>query len=105
MSIIPHEDSVSLEFTVRNVYGAKRFDMGGIINSDYFEKYPYGAALLALSPFYYQGILTKEISSFLEKYSLSFEYPNEIENINEFIKQYIEELDELVKLCKQNTNN
>lgn len=101
MSLIKHGDGVSLEFTVRGVYDAQRFDMGGIINSDYFDNHPYEAALLALSPFYYQDILKDEISKFLEKYSLSFEYPDEIEDMDKFTEQYIDELDSLVKLCKQ----
>ena len=101
MSVIKHGDGVSLEFTVRGVYDAERFDMGGIINSDYFDKHPYEAALLALAPFYYKGICIEEISAFLEKYSLSFDYPEDIENMDEFSQQYIDELDNLVKLCKQ----
>lgn len=101
MSIIKHGDGISLEFTVRGVYDAQRFDMGGIINSDYFDSHPYEASLLALSPFYYQGILKNEISKFLEKYSFAFEYPDEIDDMEVFTEQYINELNELVKSCKQ----
>lgn len=100
MSVIKHGDGVSLEFTVRGVYNVNRFDMGGIINSDYFDKHPYEAALLALAPFYYNGICKEEISAFLEEYSLAFDYPEEIENMNEFSREFIDKLDALVKKCK-----
>lgn len=100
MSLIKHGDGVSLEFTVRGVYNAERFDMGGIINSDYFDKHPYEAALLALAPFYYNGICTQEISDFLQEYSLSFDYPEEIENMDDFSQEFIDKLDTLVKECK-----
>ena len=100
MSVIKHDDGISLEFTVRGVYNAERFDMGGIINSDYFDKHPYEAALLALAPFYYKGICMEEISVFLEEYSLSFDYPEEIDNMDEFSQEFIDKLEALVKKCK-----
>lgn len=100
MSIITHKDGVSLEFTVRNVYNAERFDMGGVINSDYFDKHPFDAALLALAPFYYKGICVNKINNFLQEYYLSYDCVEEIENIDEFTQQFTDKLDALVNECK-----
>ena len=100
MSIIAHNDGADLELTVRGVYGVARFDMGGVINSDYFAKHPFDAALLALAPFYYNGICVDKISAFLQEYYLSYDYVEEIENIDEFTQQFKDELDTLVKECR-----
>ena len=100
MSIIAHNDGMELELTVRHVYKAERFDMGGVINSDYFAKHPFDAALLALAPFYYNGICVDKISAFLQEYYLSYDYVEEIENIDEFTQQFKDELDTLVKECR-----
>lgn len=48
MSLIQHKYGIDLEMSVRSVYNAQRFDMGGIINSDYLCKHTLPEALANL---------------------------------------------------------
>lgn len=100
MAIIKHQQGIELEMSVRSVYNAQRFEMGGIINSDHFDNKPFEAALLALAPYYYNGIHKKDINNFLEKYANSYNYIDEIDDIDEFTEQFINDLNKLIKTCK-----
>lgn len=79
--------------------------MGGIINSDHFEKHPYEAVLLSLTPFYYNGICRREIDAFLREYFFVFEYSGDIKDMDEVVKYYTSELNRMVKLCKNASEN
>ena len=64
---ITHNDAISLESVVRNVFSCDRAGMGGYIDADHFESAPFDAALIALAPLWQKGDL-HEIEDFLFKW-------------------------------------
>ena len=97
MSLIKHSDAISLEHILRRVYNCDRCGVAGLVDADVFESNPYYAALLTVTPIYYSGMSKDdhEISDFLFRYGVVFNYPDE--NLNdEAIEKYISELRALV---------
>ena len=94
---ITHNDAISLESVVRNVFSCDRAGMGGYIDDDHFESAPFDAALIALAPLWQKGDL-HEIEDFLFKWEHILRND---EDENADIRSYIRELDDLVNLLSQ----
>ena len=94
---ITHNDAISLESVVRNVFSCDRAGMGGYIDADHFESAPSDAALIALAPLWQKGDL-HEIEDFLFKWEHILRND---EDENADIRSYIRELDDLVNLLSQ----
>lgn len=50
MTLINHFEATRLENIVCSVYNCKRGGLGGLANADIFEKQPFLAAVVSLSP-------------------------------------------------------
>lgn len=100
MTLINHFEAIRLEHIVCSVYDCDRGGIGGLANSDTFEKQPFLAAVLSLSPAYQKQTEIKEIEQFFDYYKTVFDYPDE--NLtDEELKNYISKLSELVqRYCK-----
>ena len=94
---ITHNDAISLESVVRNVFSCDRAGMGGYIDADHFESAPFDAALIALAPLWQKGDL-HEIEDFLFKWEHILRND---EDENADIRSYIRELDDIVNLLSQ----
>ncbi len=90
---IDHGEAILLESIVRQVYSCERSGMGGYIDADHFEAEPFDAALIALAPLWKKADF-HELEDFLYKWEWPLRTEKNENNIN--IKDYIEELDELV---------
>ena len=90
---INHKYAVELEFIARKVHGCERFAMGGLINSDHFERHPFDAALIALVPLW-KSIESIRLEEFFCKWESTLHCDEECED--EIIVEYIQELQELV---------
>jgi len=68
MTIINHSEALRLEDIVCNVYNCGRCGIGGLASADKFEKQPFLAAILSLSPIYMNQKENKEIEQFFDYY-------------------------------------
>jgi len=98
---INHHDALSLEWIARGIYNSDRLAFGGMISADYFEVHPFDAAVISLAPFYHKNINNKDIKSFIEKYRKAFDQFEKQKNPDQFVSEYVRELEELVVELKQ----
>lgn len=49
---VTHNDGVTLEHIVSNLYDCNQGGMGGIIDASHFERNPFHAALICISKLY-----------------------------------------------------
>ena len=89
---IEHGDAIELESIVRRVFSCDRGEMGGYIDTDYFESEPFDAALIALAPLWQRSNFN-QVEDFLYKWEHVFRKGNE-GNIDP--KLFADELDNLV---------
>lgn len=95
---VTHNDAIILERMVCNLYeGAHQGSMGGIIEASNFERNPFYAAIICISRLY-SGMFDDKIDQFVCTWETVFKYPDE--NQEYTIKQYIEELRELISIMK-----
>lgn len=100
MTLINHFEAIRLEHIVCSVYNCDHCGLGGLASAGIFEKQPFLAAALALSPAYQEQKEIREIEQFFDYYKTVFDYPDE--NLtDEELKNYISKLSDLVqKYCK-----
>lgn len=89
---ISHNDAISLERIVRDVFSCDRGCMGGYIDADHFETEPFDAALIALSPLWEKADF-HEIEDFLLKWEQVLRRENDT-SID--MRSYVCELRDLV---------
>lgn len=94
---VTHNDSVTLEHIVSNLYDCNQGGMGGIIDASHFERNPFHAALICISKLY-SGMFDDKIDQFACTWETVFNYPDE--NQGYTIEQYITELRELISILK-----
>lgn len=94
MTIINHFEAIRLENIVCRVYNCKPGGIGGLASARLFEKQPFSAAVLSLSPFYFKQDKNEEIEQFLSYYETVFDYPDENLTDKE-LKNYIDQLSEI----------
>lgn len=98
MKII-HNDGITLEHIVSNIFRSDRGSMGGIINSGTFERNPLLASYLIIARLYKNsGIQDKYIEEFINKWETVFQFPNENEEYT--FREYTDELRDLIKNLK-----
>lgn len=94
---VTHNDGVTLEHIVSNLYDCNQGGMGGIIDASHFERNPFHAALICISKLY-SGMFDDKIDQFACTWGTVFNYPDE--NQGYTIEQYIRELRELISILK-----
>lgn len=94
---VTHNDGVTLEHIVSNLYDCNQGGMGGIIDASHFERNPFHAALICISKLY-SGMFDDKIDQFACTWETVFNYPDE--NQGYMIEQYITELRELISILK-----
>ena len=94
---VTHNDGVTLEHIVSNLYDCNQGGMGGIIDASHFERNPFHAALICISKLY-SGMFDDKIVQFACTWETVFNYPDE--NQGYTIEQYITELRELISILK-----
>jgi hypothetical protein len=94
---VTHNDGVTLEHIVSNLYDCNQGGMGGIIDASHFERNPFHAALICISKLY-SGMFDDKIDQFACTWETVFNYPDE--NQGYTIEQYITELRELISILK-----
>lgn len=93
---IKHYDGITLEHIVSNVFRSDRGSMGGIVNSDNFERNPLLASYLIIARLYKNSeIQDKYIEEFICKWKTVFQFSNENEEYT--FKEYTDELRDLIK--------
>lgn len=95
---ISHNEAIQLEHQVRRIYKCDRAGVSGMADADYFEGNPIQAAVLIIAYIHAHGMEKKptQYDEFLHKYEVIFEYPEDY-NMNEEVKNYIEELRSIVE--------
>lgn len=98
MFSINHNDAITIEHIVTNLYGYDRAGIAGLANADIFADKPIYAGILVVAYLYAKGLSLddKELSSFLNKYQVIFDYPDENDATRE-VQNYIEDLKEIVE--------
>ena len=94
---VTHNDGVTLEHIVSNLYDCNQGGRGGIIDASHFERNPFHAALICISKLY-SGMFDDKIDQFACTWETVFNYPDE--NQGYTIEQYITELRELISILK-----
>ena len=94
---VTHNDGVTLEHIVSNLYDCNQGGLGGIIDASHFERNPFHAALICISKLY-SGMFDDKIDQFACTWETVFNYPDE--NQGYTIEQYITELRELISILK-----
>lgn len=94
---VTHNDGVTLEHIVSNLYDCNQGGIGGIIDASHFERNPFHAALICISKLY-SGMFDDKIDQFACTWETVFNYPDE--NQGYTIEQYITELRELISILK-----
>jgi hypothetical protein len=99
---INHNDAITLEHTIRNLYGCDRAGIAGLANADVFEHYPMYAGVLAVAYFYAKRIPVddNELDLFLNKYQVIFDYPDENDAAGA-VKNYIADLKKVIEDYKR----
>lgn len=97
MFSINHNDAITLEHIVTDLYGCERAGIAGLANADIFGDKPIYAGILVVSYLYAKGLSVddKELSSLLNKYQVTFDYPDE-NNASGEVQNYIKDLKEIV---------
>lgn len=97
MYIINHNDATELEYQVRRLYKCDRGGVSGLVDADYFERYPVQAAVLVVAYIYAKELDSEpyQFDEFLTKYKNIFEYSEESDMEAE-VKNYIEALGSIV---------
>ena len=97
---VSHNTALRLEEIVRRLFDYPvRGGMAGYIDADHFEREPFDAALIALSPLW-KRIDKYELDDFLSKWDIIFRDDDyrQFDPINE--EEYIKELKNLLKKIK-----
>ena len=94
---VTHNDGVTLEHIVSNLYDCNQGGMGGIIDASHFERNPFHASLICISKLY-SVMFDDKIDQFACTWETVFNYPDE--NQGYTIEQYITELRELISILK-----
>ena len=95
MRMINHDEAISLECIIRNVYNCDRFGVMGIANADHLERNPMDAAIVIFAPLYLKQKEIEEINSFVDEYGCIFNFPNDYKYNKETVDNYIDGLRKL----------
>jgi len=101
MSKISHNDAVSLEKIIGDLYKCDRGGVSGLCDADNFEHQPIDAAIMAVSYIYSHNLETNNAryEEFINKYRWIFENPEQGNAKNEAIN-YIKELRKIISFYK-----
>lgn len=94
--IIDHQDAISLEWIVRDVYKCGRGGAMGIADADNLERNPVNAAIVAFAPIVKERGPIEEITNFIDTYSCVFSLNDEYKYDKKKTKEYIDTLRKLV---------
>lgn len=98
---IDHGNAVSLEWIARKVFKCDRSGYCGLIEADIFERSPFYAALICLTPHVHKYGENDEINAFFDKYYGVFDdlYDKQsAEATEKIIEDYVNDLDNLVNV-------
>ena len=95
-SKMDHQDAISLEYIVRNVFDCGPGGVMNVANADKLEIKPMNAAIAIFAPLYFDNKVLEDVDNFIDRYSCIFDY-DDYELNQENIDNYIKELKTLVK--------